>query len=162
MPDAAGTEAAQRILDSVQGPVAGRSRAVPRLGRRLGAAGAAGAGLTLADKQAVTRALLQSRRHHRRDQLRAQASLGDQGRPARRRGFPAHVVTLAISDVPGDDPSVIASGPTVPDPTTFADAPRDPREIRDRAAASGRAALCAAADETPKPGDPRLARAAIV
>ena len=35
---------------------------------------------------------------------------------------PARVVTLAISDVPGDDPAVIASGPTVPDPTTFADA----------------------------------------
>ena len=35
---------------------------------------------------------------------------------------PARVVTLAISDVPGDDPAVIGSGPTVPDPTTFADA----------------------------------------
>ncbi len=38
------------------------------------------------------------------------------------RAYPAQVVTLAISDVPGDDPAVIGSGPTVPDPTTLADA----------------------------------------
>ena len=59
---------------------------------------------------------------HRRDELRAQASVGDQGRPARRRRHPAQVVTLLISDVPGDDPTDIASGPTVADPTTCADA----------------------------------------
>ena len=57
-----------------------------------------------------------------RDELRAQTPLGDQGRQAGRRRPPARVMTLAISDVPGDDPAVIGSGPTVPDPTTFADA----------------------------------------
>ena len=61
VPDAAGADAARRILASVAGPRRGRSRAVPHLGRRLGAAGAAGAaGLTLDDKRAVTRALLRS------------------------------------------------------------------------------------------------------
>ena len=48
---------------------------------------------------------------------------------------PAQVVTLLISDVPGDGPSVIASGPTVPDPTTCADALRDPAALRHRGAA---------------------------
>src|SRR5437764_350029 len=70
---------------------------------------------------------------------------------------PARVVTLAISDVPGDDPAVIASGPTVPDPTTFADARAvlakygidEPRAVI--------AHLAAAADETPKPADPVFA-----
>jgi hydroxypyruvate reductase len=63
------------------------------------------------------------------------------------------VVTLAISDVPGDDPAVIASGPTVPDPTTFADA----RAIIARYAITPSPAaaqrLAAATDETPKPGE---------
>jgi hydroxypyruvate reductase len=109
-------------------------------------------GLTLADKQTINRALLASgatitemncvRKH-------LSAIMG--GRLAA-AAAPARVVTLAISDVPGDDPAVIASGPTVPDPTTFADA----REIIARygitpsPAAAHR--LAAATDETPKPG----------
>jgi hydroxypyruvate reductase len=71
--------------------------------------------------------------------------------------YPARVVTLLISDVPGDDPSVIASGPTVPDPTTFSDALAILRKYHidePRAAVSH---LTAAADETPKPHDSRLA-----
>ena len=71
---------------------------------------------------------------------------------------PARVVSLIISDVPGDDPAAIASGPTVADPTTFAESPRRSSP----ATASSRrprcsAHLAAARDETPKPGDPRLA-----
>ena len=72
---------------------------------------------------------------------------------------PARVVTLVISDVPGDDPAIIASGPTVPDPSTFADA----RAVLEKyGITEPRAAiehLERAADETPKPGDPRLANA---
>jgi hydroxypyruvate reductase len=75
---------------------------------------------------------------------------------------PAKVVTLIISDAPGDDPSVIASGPTVADPTTYAEA----REILARygvaAPQSVRERLEGAADETPKPGDPRLADGATI
>jgi hydroxypyruvate reductase len=71
--------------------------------------------------------------------------------------YPAPVVTLAISDVPGDDPAVIASGPTVADPTTCAEA----LALLDRYAIAVsppiRAALASGAWETPKPGDPRLA-----
>ncbi|MFQ5775475.1 MAG: glycerate kinase, partial [Kiloniellaceae bacterium] len=75
---------------------------------------------------------------------------------------PARMVSLIVSDVPGDDPAIIASGPTVADPTSFADA----RAILDGYAIAPpprvRAHLHAAAEETPKPGDPRLARAETV
>ncbi|MGI9506543.1 MAG: glycerate kinase type-2 family protein, partial [Geminicoccaceae bacterium] len=70
---------------------------------------------------------------------------------------PAKVITLLISDVPGDDPAVIGSGPTVPDPSTFADANEivarfnitQPKKVIDHLAKNE--------DETPKHGDPRLA-----
>ena len=76
---------------------------------------------------------------------------------------PAPVVTLAISDVPGDDPAVIASGPTVPDPTTFADARAILAKYAIDPAAGDRRAICGRArEETPKPGDPRLARSRFV
>jgi hydroxypyruvate reductase len=66
---------------------------------------------------------------------------------------PARVVTLAISDVPGDDPAVIASGPTVPDPSSFADARAVLAKYGIDEPQSVVAHLAAAADETPKPGD---------
>ena len=76
--------------------------------------------------------------------------------------FPARLVTLLISDVPGDDPSAIASGPTVPDPTTFANA----RAIWSGTAFASEPAVLRhleeETDETPKPGDPRLARTTTV
>lgn len=75
---------------------------------------------------------------------------------------PARVVTFAVSDVPGDDPSVIASGPTVADPTTFADARRVVGHYRLRAPGPVRRHLAEGRDETPKPGDPRLERAEFV
>jgi hydroxypyruvate reductase len=72
---------------------------------------------------------------------------------------PARVVTLLISDVPGDDPSVIASGPTVPDPTTFAEARAIMHKYRLVEPRAAVAHLERAAEETPKPGDLRLADA---
>jgi glycerate 2-kinase len=72
--------------------------------------------------------------------------------------FPAKVVTLLISDVPGDDPSAIASGPTVPDPSTFADARDILARYRIEPPPAVRAHLERAVEETPKPGDERLAR----
>ena len=77
--------------------------------------------MTLADKQAVTRALLRSGATIGEiNTVRKHLSRIKGGRLARRPA--GRVVTLAISDVPGDDPAVIGSGPTVPDPTTLADA----------------------------------------
>src|SRR5690349_2445954 len=70
---------------------------------------------------------------------------------------PARVVALAISDVPGDDPAVIGSGPTVPDPTTLADARAIvARRGLDLPPAAVRA-LDDPANESPKPGDPVFA-----
>jgi hydroxypyruvate reductase len=77
--------------------------------------------------------------------------------------FPARLAAFAISDVPGDDAAVIASGPTVADPTTFEDALKvlakydiePPPRVRQRLEAGMRGKV----EETPKPGDKRLARA---
>ena len=99
------------------------------------------------------------RRQHRRDQHGAKTSLAHQGWPARtKRAQPARVVTLAISDVPGDDPAVIGSGPTVPDPTTLADARAIVARYRARFARRGRdARLSDPNNESPKPNDPIFA-----
>src|SRR5262249_62363788 len=79
-------------------------------------------GLLLADKQAVTRALLRSGAAIGEiNTVRKHLSRIKGGRLAE-RAFPARVTSIAISDVAGDDPAVIGSGPTVPDPTTPADA----------------------------------------
>src|SRR5258708_10497692 len=69
---------------------------------------------------------------------------------------PARVVSLMISDVPGDDPSVIASGPTVPDATTSADAIAILQSYGIENPQSVMAHLQSSAAETPKPGDPRF------
>jgi len=114
-------------------------------------------GLTLAEKQAVTRALLKSGAAIGEfNTVRKHLSRIKGGRLAA-RAHPARVVTLAISDVPGDDPAVIGSGPTVPDPSTLADAraiiARRAIELPDAAAR----ALADPANESPKPGDPVFA-----
>jgi hydroxypyruvate reductase len=75
---------------------------------------------------------------------------------------PARVVSLLISDVPGDDPAVIGSGPTVPDPSTFGDALTILARHGIAPPAAVIAHLEAAAEETPKPGDPRLATAETI
>ena len=76
--------------------------------------------------------------------------------------WPAEVVTFAISDVPGDDPAVIASGPTVGDPSTFAQALEIVARYGLHVPEPVRRHLEDARDETPKPGDPRLARSRLV
>jgi glycerate 2-kinase len=113
--------------------------------------------VTLADKQAVTRALLNSgARIDEMNALRKHLSAIKGGRLAI-AAAPARVATLIISDVPGDDLSVIASGPTVADTTTLAQA----REVLARygidVPARVAAHLADPLNETPKPGDPRLA-----
>ena len=72
------------------------------------------------------------------------------------RAHPARLVAVAISDVPGDDPAVIGSGPTVPDPTTLADARAIVARYRLELPEVVTRALADPANETPKPGDRRL------
>jgi glycerate 2-kinase len=109
-------------------------------------------GLTLAEKQAVTRALLKSGAAiGEMNTLRKHLSRIKGGRLTG-RAFPAEVTTLAISDVPGDDPAVIGSGPTVPDPTTLADARGIVARYRLDLPERVTRALNDAANETPKPG----------
>jgi len=110
-------------------------------------------GLTLEEKQAVTRALLKSGATiGEMNALRKHISRIKGGRLTQRAN-PAKVVTLAISDVPGDDPAVIGSGPTVPDPTTLADAREIARRYRLDLPESVTRALADPINETPKPGD---------
>lgn len=119
-------------------------------------------GLTLEDKQSVNAALLRSGASiGEMNVVRKHLSAIKGGRLAA-AAYPARLLTLVISDVPGDDPAVIASGPTVPDSSTFAEARAvmekygltEPRSAIDH--------LMRAADETPKPGASRLANTRTV
>lgn len=156
VPDAAGEAAARRILAAVRG--LGPDDLVIALVSGGGSALLAlpAPGLTLADKQAVTRAL-----------LRAGTPIGDinvvrkhlsaiKGGRLALAAAPAPVHTLLVSDVPGDDPAVIASGPTLPDPGTRDEAQAILRrwsvEVPDAVARW----LADPASETPKPGDSRF------
>jgi hydroxypyruvate reductase len=115
------------------------------------------AAISFADKQVTTRALLRSGANIGEiNCVRKHLSRIKGGRLAK-RAYPARVVTLAISDVPGDDPAVIGSGPTVPDPTTLADARALVRKYRLDLPAAVTAALNDPANESPKPGDPVFA-----
>ncbi len=115
------------------------------------------AGITFAEKQAVTRALLRSGANIGEiNTVRKHLSAIKGGRLAR-AAHPARVVTLAISDVPGDDPAVIGSGPTVPDPSTLADARAIVARFRLDVPEAVTRALNDPANESPKPGDPAFA-----
>jgi glycerate 2-kinase len=152
VPDANSEIGAQKVLEAVQG--LGPDDLVIALISGGGSALMAlpVEGLTLADKQVVNRALLASGATiSEMNAVRKHLSRIKGGRLAA-AAAPAKVVTFAISDVPGDDPAVIASGPTVPDPTTFSDA----RSIIARYGVELPPAVAARlkeeADETPKPG----------
>ena len=151
VPDANSEAAAARILDRVRG-----LRAEDLVLALISGGGSAllalpAPGLTLADKQAVNRGLLAcGATIHEMNAVRKHLSAIKGGRLAA-AAAPARVVTLAISDVPGDDPSVIASGPTMPDPSTLADV----LAILGRARIDlppAVAAHLARGEETPKPG----------
>ncbi len=112
------------------------------------------AGISLDDKRALTRALLKSGANIvEMNCVRKHLSRIKGGRLAAALA-PARVITLAISDVPGDDPSVIGSGPTVPDVTTLTDAKKILEKYKIAPPASIAAALNDTANESPKPGDP--------
>ena len=168
VPDARGLEASGRLLTLASS--AGERDLVLVLVSGGGSAltPAPAERITLGEKQAVTRLLLE-----------AGATIGElnavrkhlsrfKGGLLARAAQPATVVTLALSDVVGDPLDVIASGPTVPDSSTYGDAlevlearnvlARAPRSVVDRLRAGARGAL----EETPKPGDPAFERARTV
>ena len=157
VPDAAGEAAAARMLAMVGGLSAGDLVLCLISGGGSSLLALPAPGLTLADKQAVGRALLKSGANITEMNCVRKHLSGVKGGRLAAAAYPAKVVTLLISDVPGDDASVIASGPTVPDETTFADALAIMEKYRITGPAAVIAHLRAARDETPKAGDPRLA-----
>jgi glycerate 2-kinase len=107
------------MLDLAAQAGPGRPRPLPRPAAAPRSPTLPAPGLTLPDLIAVNKALLASGATIHEMNCIPPPPLRLLRRPARGRGPPARIVTLAISDVPGDDPTVIASGPTVPDPSTF-------------------------------------------
>jgi hydroxypyruvate reductase len=157
VPDAAGLRAAERILALTQGLtpddlvlclVSGGGSALLTLPAE---------GLALEDKQRINRELLESGANiGEMNCVRKHLSRIKGGRLAAACA-PARVVTLTISDVPGDDPSVIASGPTVPDATTCADALAILQRYGIAVPGAVMRLLEQGALETPKPGDAAFA-----
>ena len=154
VPDTAGLQAAERILglakdlsadDLLLALISGGGSALLTL---------PAAGLTLEDKQAVNSALLRSGATiGEMNCVRKHLSAIKGGRLAA-AASPAGIVSLLISDVPGDDPAVIASGPTVADPTTTEDALDVIEKFAINVPPAVADALRSAAAETPKPGSP--------
>ncbi len=162
LPDSSGADAARRMLALVGGLGSDDLVLVLLSGGGSSLLTLPAPGLTLTDVRRVNDGLLRSgapiaavnavRKH-----LSAIAG-GRLGAAA----WPARVLTLAISDVPGDDPAVIASGPTVGDPSTFTDALSVAERYSVHLPSLIRRHLEEARDETPKPGDPRLARSELI
>jgi len=154
VPDAAGIAATRQVMELASTATA-KDQVLVLLSGGGSANWIAPAGaLTLAEKQSITRALLKSGATISEiNTVRKHLSAIKGGRLVR-LASPAPVLTLAISDVPHDDPSIIASGPTVPDPSTLGDARAIVEKYRIELPGSARALLNDPANETPKPGDP--------
>jgi glycerate 2-kinase len=154
IPDAAGLEGGDRALALADAADANDLVLVLMSGGASANLIAPAEGISFEDKQAVTRAL-----------LRTGAAIGEintvrkhlsriKGGRLARHAHPANLVTIAISDVPGDDPSAIGSGPTVPDPTTLHDARAIITKYKLDVPQSVTRALSDSKNESPKPGDP--------
>ncbi len=162
VPDAAGQDAAARILamaceltedDLLLCLISGGGSALLSL---------PGPGLSLQDKQALNSQLLKSGAPiSEMNCVRKHLSAIKGGRLAL-AAWPARVLTLAISDVPGDDLTVIASGPTVADPSSLADARKILAAYGIEPGPAVTRALNDQSFETPKPGDERLSKSATV
>lgn len=165
-PDEASVRAAERALALVAEATADDLVLVLLSGGASALWAAPATALSLEAKTALTRGLLKCGADiHEMNTVRRHISRIKGGRL--RKATPAPVLTLAISDVPGDDPATIGSGPTVADPTTLAEA----RAVLDRRRPAMEAvglavpqavadALADPANETPKPGDAAFASAA--
>jgi hydroxypyruvate reductase len=159
VPDAIGVATARRMRDLAQQLGADDQLVFLASGGGSALLTLPAGGISLEDKQQVTRALLRCGASIAEiNTVRKHLSAIKGGRLAA-AAAPARIVTLAISDVPGDDPAVIGSGPTVPDPTSFADARAVLAKYRIEPPPAVTTHLAAAREETPKPGDPIFARA---
>jgi glycerate 2-kinase len=169
MPTAGSEQAGRRALEVAASLRSGETLLILLSGGASALMAVPADGLTLADKQDTTRHLLRAGADiHELNTVRKHLSASKGGWLA--AAAPGVCRTFAISDVVGDDPSVIGSGPTVPDATTFRDAldvlrrfggdagdGAYPRAVLDRIAAGARGDV----PETPKPHDVRLAQASM-
>lgn len=160
VPDAAGRAAAGRLLEFVAGLTADDLVICLISGGGSSLLPLPGDGITLEDKQNINRALLKSGATISEMNCVRRHLSGIKGGRLAAACHPARVVNLLISDVPGDNPMDIASGPTVADPTTCADALEIITRYGIDLPAGARALLESGAGETIKPGDERLARVA--
>jgi hydroxypyruvate reductase len=159
VPDAAGFDAARRMLDMVRGLNENDLVLCLISGGGSSLLPLPAPGMTLADKQALNQALLASGATISEMNCIRRHVSGIKGGRLAAACFPARVVTLLMSDVPGDDPIDIASGPTVPDPSTCEDALAIAQRYGIALPPAAERGLRSGEWETVKPGDPRLARA---
>ena len=161
VPDDAGRRAAKRIAELTKGLTKDDLVLCLMSGGASSLLAMPAEGITLEEKQAVNKALLKSGAAiDEMNCVRKHLSAIKGGRLAAMCA-PAQVVTLLISDVPGDAPEVIGSGPTVPDSTTCADALRILARYGIDVPAAARKGLESGALETPKPGDALFAGHAV-
>jgi hydroxypyruvate reductase len=159
VPDAVGEAATRRMLEQVRGLTSDDLVVALMSGGGSALLAAPLGGMTLADEQALNRALLTSGAPiSEMNCLRRHLSAAKGGRLAA-ACWPAQTLTLAVSDVPGDDPCDIASGPTAADPSTCADALDVARRYAISLPPVCRELLESGEGESVKPGDPRLERA---
>ncbi len=155
IPDERGAQGARRMLEIAHAAGSGDLIVALISGGASAMLPAPALPLSLQDKQQLTRRLLAcGATIHEMNTVRKHLSLIKGGQLAQ-AAFPAHLHTLMISDVVGDDPEVIGSGPTVPDPSTVFDA----KKILKKYGIGITPAMSQALHETPKPGDPGLAKA---
>ena len=150
VPDDAGARGARRMLDMVKGLTADDLVVALISGGASALLSLPADGITVEDKRAVNRALLKSGAPiAEMNCVRKHLSAIKGGRLAL-AAYPARVVSLIISDVPGDDLAAVGSGPTVADPTTFAEARAIIAKYGIEVPVAVKRHLEAGVDETPK------------
>ena len=158
VPDAAGLEASASLFEAVQGLSEDDLVVALVCGGGSSLLPAPPEGLTLADEQALNEALLASGAPiGAMNAIRKHCSMIKGGRLAQ-AAFPARVVSLVVSDVPGDDPAQVASGPTVPDTVTLEDALALIKSLRIELPSAITAHLQTEAARAPSPSDAAFAR----
>ena len=159
VPDEASLAATRRIQDALQGLNADDLVVALISGGGSALLCAPAPGLTLSDKQALNRALLKSGAPIEAMNCIRKHLSGIKGGRLARAAMPARLVSFFMSDIPGDDIAAIASGPTVADATTLADARDFVARYKVDLTGSMLRALEDPANETPKPGEPCFTRA---